>query len=158
MKEKTGTAKVTIEDQVIPGMDGTSCGISIPERSMDAAMEVMRANPGYLGFQFAKAYKAEVVTDDGETMTLTKTVREKNFYRYAEKIVSLEDFKASEELKPAFDFASKNAPHLLDGKSVIFVTGANHPLDKVKYLAEYEQQSTVLISKQGQQLWPTQKV
>lgn len=153
---------MTIEDQIIPGMsDGANCGITIPEPTVKAAIEALAGRPGYLGFQFAKALTAKVTLDDGtEEITFTRTKNDQTVYKFAKGILSVEEFAASAALKPAYEFVTKHSPYLLDNKALIFEVenASSHPMDHVKFLLDYEQENTVLISKQGQQLWPTRKL
>ena len=158
MPTKSGKATVTIEDHIIPGaFDGASASFPVEAHTIEAAVKSFEWTPGYVGFQFAKAVTAKVTLDDGsEEVTLSKVTPERTVYRFAKKVLSLDEFATAAEYRPAYEQAKRTAPHLLDGKSVIYGrdTKSIAPINSIKFLPDYDQKDTVLISKQGQQLWP----
>ena len=154
METKSGKVTVTFEKRLIPiAYDGYCCSVAVEEHSVDAALKGFKWIPGYLGFKFAEAASAKVILDgSGQEISFKQEKDESTQYLFAEKVLSLDDFAKAGEYRPIYDLVQKNWPESKLKEAVIYAHSRG-----VDFLHEESQSYTILINKQGQQLWPLAK-
>lgn len=153
MSTKKGEATVVTSDVVIPvAYDGECSSEPVPEPTVEAALKSFNWKPGYVGFRFAEAAKVKVTLDDGEEMTFKRESRDPKTYYFAKRVIDINDFNTAAEFKgePYDTFRRMASWALEDTSNLLFESERG-----LKVFQASEKNDTVLINREGQQLWPS---
>jgi hypothetical protein len=154
MTTKQGTATVEKENKMIPiAYDGDCSSVPVSAPTVAVALSSFEFKPGYVGFRFTEAAKATVTCDDGTEETFSRERGRGPTYYFGSKVMSVEDF----ETKPEFrnnelcdQFRKFSSWVLEDKANVLFES----PGRGIRVIRADELKDTVIVNKQGHQLFP----
>ncbi len=156
MLKTSGQATITTETELIPvAGDGDCAGTRIPEATVESALNNFEWVQGYVGFRFNKVATATVKLDDtGEEMSFTNRQHGNTTYRFANKLISKDEFQTNPKYREAFLQACDFYPEALERDDMFFYETKS---GRVATRRKNEMDNTVIITPKGDQLWPLKK-
>lgn len=150
--EKDASVNVELTHHLIPlAVDGYRNEITIKDRSVETAIKTGIANDPFVrGFRLVDHFDLAVtIKETGEKIDTTQTCNVSKEYRFAEKIL---DRNAFSQLTDK-EISQRDKQWLLDvteSDSIIYKYGRAY-----LHITGKDKNNTILITKQGQTLWPS---
>ncbi len=156
MLKATGQATITTAVKLVPiAGDGECGGPEIAEATVECALKSFEWIHGYIGFSFNEVATAKVKLDTtGEEMSFTSKKNGDTVYRFANKLISTDELRTSPAYRDAFNQISQINPEALDKDELFFFETKS---GRVGRLSKNEMKNIVMITPQGDQLWPLKK-